>query len=63
MIGICKCGHNRSFHNFCWNKFRGEWNTSCQSSEWGRSGRDRCPCNTFEQLEETTVVKGGRCGI
>lgn len=47
-----KCGHNRSFHRSEWNKFRGVRDTSCTSSSYGMSGRDRCRCSEFVDTEK-----------
>lgn len=44
---MCRCGHNRSFHRSEWRKFAGGWDTSCMSSKYGMSGRDRCRCGEF----------------
>lgn len=53
MSWLCKkCGHNRSFHAYEWNRFRGVWDTHCRSTDWGRTGTDRCRCGEFTDTEE-----------
>lgn len=52
---ICQgCGHNRSFHRSEWNRFRGERDTSCRTTQWGMTGRDECRCNAFVDSKEDT---------
>jgi hypothetical protein len=49
---MCPCGHNRSFHRLEWNKFRGEWDTSCRSEKLGMTGSDRCRCEKFDDTDK-----------
>lgn len=48
---ICKCGHNKSYHRYEWDRFRGERDTSCRSEEWWR-GRPACRCGVFTDEEK-----------
>lgn len=50
---VCVCGHNRSFHAYEQNRFRGGWDTYCKAQEYGMSGSDRCPCSEFRSEEVT----------
>lgn len=49
MAWICTCKHNRSQHRHEWDTFRGVWDTRCTHTEYGHSGRDRCPCKAFDE--------------
>lgn len=51
MAWICTCGHNRSYHPRTWLTYGG-WDTRCTHTEYGRDGRDRCPCGAFEDGEK-----------
>lgn len=50
------CGHNRSQHRHDWNPFHEEWDTGCSHTEYGMSGRDRCPCPAFEGNDPVTEL-------
>ncbi len=54
---ICEaCGHNSSQHRHEWNKFRGDWNTSCKVRDLRTPGSDVCKCSKFtEKKEEATA--------
>lgn len=51
MAWDCTCGHNKSYHPRTWDKFRGTWDTRCTHTEYGRTGRDRCPCSAFTEQD------------
>ncbi|QGH77877.1 hypothetical protein SEA_KENUHA5_58 [Mycobacterium phage Kenuha5] len=50
---MCRCGHNRSWHRYAWDKFRQVWDTSCEATNYhGPAGHERCRCSKYQDKED-----------